>query len=176
MTRQLSFQKRETAPDKTETKMANCSLINLYFLSAAILPGISVFLYLCVPVGTVKLFGGDISAKATRDAAQLWVRTTSNGDILVSILNGLALFKPSDWHFRQTVIRVCSFSNLVHFGCFLYHHYFVQPHPLGLTIMYWFAIALTLLSGLGWGLNWDSILKRNVKKDDYIQCNRLILC
>lgn len=152
--------------DYTIAAMMKYSLINFYFLSLAILPGVSVFLYLCVPVETLKVFGGDISAKSTRDAAQLWVRTTSNGDIIVSILNGLALFRPSDWHFRQTVIRVCSLSNLVHFGCFLCHHYFVQRHPLGLAIMYWFAIALILLSGLGWGLNWSKILQRNVKKDD----------
>jgi len=64
--------------------------------------------------------------KTTRDAAQLWVRTTSNSDILVSLLSDIALFKESDWYFRQTVIRVCSISNFVHFGCFLYHHYFVH--------------------------------------------------
>ena len=146
-----------------------CSLINFYFLSLTILPGTSVFLYLCAPVHTVKFFGGDISAKPTRDAAELWVRTTSNGDIIVSILNGLALFKPADWHFRQTVIRVCSLSNLVHFGCFLCHHYFVQRHPLGLAVMYWFAIALTLLSAIAWGLTWDGVFQRTSKKEDQMQ-------
>jgi len=65
-------------------------------LTTWILPGISVFIYLFIPVQTVKVFGGDIFNKTTRDAAQLWVRTTSNSDILVSLLSGIALFKESD--------------------------------------------------------------------------------
>jgi len=72
--------------------MFKCSLINIYFLTTWILPG--------------------ISNQTTRDAAKLWVRTTSNGDILVSLLSSIALFKENDWHFRQTVIRVCSISIL----------------------------------------------------------------
>ncbi|CAM4929459.1 unnamed protein product [Rotaria socialis] len=128
-----------------------------------------VFIYLFVPVGTVKVFGGNISDKSTRDAAKLWVLTTSNGDIIVSILNIIALFKSSDWYFRQAVIRVCSFSNFIHFGCFLYHHYFVQPHHIAFVILYWGAISITLLSGLGWGLNWDRILKRKTQQFDQLQ-------
>jgi hypothetical protein len=147
--------------------MVKCSLINFYFLCTCILPGISVLLYLFVPVNTVKFFGGNISDQSTRDAAQLWVRTTSNGDILVSLLSGITFFKQSDWHFQQIVIRVSSISNFVHFGCFLYHHYFVQPHHIPLVIMYWSAIFLTLLTGLGWGLNWNAILRRN----NPIKCN-----
>lgn len=144
------------------------SLINIYFLTIAVLPGISVFIYLCLPVHTVKVFGGDTSAQSTRDAAQLWVRTTSNGDILVSLLNFIALFKSSDWFFRQTVIRVCSISNFVHFTCFLCHHYFVQPHHIALVIVYYSAIFLTLLSGLGWGLDWDRVLKRRTNHSNQI--------
>lgn len=149
--------------------MFKLSLINIYFLTVGILPGMSVFIYLCIPVQTVKVFGGDTSAQSTRDAAQLWVRTTSNGDILVSLLHWIALFRPSDWFFRQTVIRVCSISNFVHFTCFLCHHYFVQPHHLALVIVYYSAIFLTLLSGLGWGLNWDRILKGKSNQSSPVQ-------
>lgn len=140
--------------------MFKCSLINIYFLVTWITPGVSVFIYLFIPVQTVRVFGGDISAASTRDAANLWVRTTSNGDILVSLLSAIALFKEFDWNFRQIVIRVCSISNFVHFGCFLYHHYFVKPHHIALVIVYYSALSLTLLTGFAWGLNWDSILKK----------------
>jgi hypothetical protein len=143
--------------------MIKLSLINIYFLITCIFPGISVFIYLIIPVQTVKVFGVDISNQSTRDAAQLWVRTTSNGDILVSLLSGIALFKESDWHFRQIVIRVCSISNFIHFGCFLCHHYFVTPHHVVLVILYYSALLLTLITGLGWGLNWNTILKKKTK-------------
>ncbi|CAF3439760.1 unnamed protein product [Rotaria socialis] len=112
---------------------------------------------------------GHLNQYPIKDAAKLWVRTTSNGDIIVSILNIIALFKSSDWYFRQTVIRVCSFSNFIHFGCFLYHHYFVQPHHIAFVILYCGAISITLLSGLGWGLNWDRILKRKTQQFDQLQ-------
>jgi hypothetical protein len=79
--------------------MIKCTLINIYFLTTWILPGISVFIYLFISVQTVEVFGGNTSNQTTRDAAQLWVRTTFNGDILVSLLIGIALFKQSDWHF-----------------------------------------------------------------------------
>jgi ABC-type transport system involved in cytochrome c biogenesis permease subunit len=146
--------------------MFKCSLINIYFLTICILPGISVLIYLIVPVQTVKVFGGNIDDQSTRDAAELWVRTTSNGDILVSLLNGIAFFKQSDWHFRQIVIRVCSISNFIHFGCFLCHHYFVKPHHIGFVVMYYSALSLTLLTGLCWGLNWDTILKKSKTSDE----------
>ena len=149
--------------------MIKCSLINIYFLTTCILPGISVFIYLIIPVYTVKVFGGNIDAQATRDAAQLWVRTTSNGDIIVSLLSGIAFFKQSDWHFRQIVIRVCSISNFVHFACFLFHHYFVSHHHIALVIVYYSALSMTLLTGLAWGLNWDTILKRKTNNPDRIQ-------
>ncbi|CAF1019172.1 unnamed protein product [Rotaria sp. Silwood1] len=149
--------------------MIKCSLLNVYFLITWIFPATSVFIYLFIPVHTVKVFGGNISDQSTRDAAQLWVRTTSNGDILVSLLSGIALFKQSDWHFRQIVIRVCSISNFVHFGCFLYHHHFVKPHHIGLVILYYSALSLTLLTGLGWGLNWNTILKKETKTSDELQ-------
>ncbi|CAF1287625.1 unnamed protein product [Rotaria sordida] len=126
-------------------------------------------IYLFIPVHTVKVFGGNTSDQSTRDAAQLWVRTTSNGDILVSLLSGIALFKQSDWHFRQIVIRVCSISNFIHFGCFWYHHHFVTPHHIALVVVYYSALFITLLTGLGWGLNWDTILKKKAKNSDPIQ-------
>jgi hypothetical protein len=148
--------------------MFKCSLINIYFLTTWVLPGISVFIYLFIPVETVRVFGGDISNQTTRDAAKLWVRTTSNGDILVSLLSSIALFKENDWHFRQIVIRVCSISNFVHFACFLYHHYFVHPHHIGLVIVYYSSLSLTFLTGLGWGLNWDKILHKKSKNLDHI--------
>lgn len=149
--------------------MIKCSLINIYFLITWIFPGISVFIYLFIPVYTVQAFGVVTSNQSTRNAAQLWVRTTSNGDILVSLLSGIALFKESDWHFRQIVIRICSISNFIHFGCFLYHNYFVTPHYIGLVILYYSAISLTLITGLGWGLNWNNILKKKSKNLDQIQ-------
>ncbi|CAF1200263.1 unnamed protein product [Adineta steineri] len=149
--------------------MFKLSLINIFFLTTCIMPGISVLIYLIVPVQTVRVFGGNIADQSTRDAAQLWVRTTSNGDILVSLLSGIALFKESDWNFRQTVIRVCSISNFVHFACFLFHHYFVAHHHVAFVIMYYSALSITLLTGLGWGLNWNTILKRNEEYSDRIQ-------
>jgi len=102
------------------------------------LPGFNlVFLYLSIPVHTVRVFGANIADQSTRDAAQLWVRTTSNGDMLVSS------FKENDLPFRQIVIRVCSISNFVHFSCFLYHHYFVLAHHIGLVIVYYSALFMT---------------------------------
>ena len=129
--------------------------MNIFFLSTCILPGISVFIYLSIPVETVRVFGGDISNQSTRDAAQLWVRTTSNGDILVSLLSGIALYKENDQPFRQIVIRVCSISNFVHFSCFLFHNYFVSRHHVGLVVVYYSAIFMTLLTGIAWGFNWN---------------------
>lgn len=149
--------------------MVKLTLLNVCFLSTWILPGISVFIYIFIPVETVRVFGGDISNQSTRDVAQLWVRTTSNGDILVSLLSGIALFKESDWPFRQIVIRVCSISNFVHFSCFLYHHYFVHRHHIALVFVYYSALSITLLIGLGWGLDWDKILKKKSNDLDRIQ-------
>ncbi|CAF1083979.1 unnamed protein product [Adineta ricciae] len=151
--------------------MFKLSLINIFFLTTCILPGISVFIYLSIPVYTVRVFGVSISDQSTRDAAQLWVRTTANGDILVSLLSGIALYKESDWNFRQIVIRVCSISNFVHFACFLFHHYFVAHHHIGLVLVYYSALSMTLLTGLGWGLNWDQIRKKQAKNPDQIQLN-----
>ncbi|UJR27604.1 hypothetical protein I4U23_008885 [Adineta vaga] len=149
--------------------MFKISLINIFFLTTCIMPGISVFIYLCIPVYTVKVFGVPITEQSTRDAAQLWVRTTANGDILVSLLSGIALYKESDWNFRQIVIRVCSISNFVHFACFLFHHYLVAPHHIGLVLVYYSALLITLITGLGWGLNWNEILKKKYKNSDQIQ-------
>lgn len=145
--------------------MIQLTLINIYFIACSILPALSVLIYLSIPVQVVRVFGGDISDKATRDAAQLWVRTTANGDIFVSILCCIALFKQYDWPFRQIVIRVCSISNFVHFGCFLCHHYFVHKHHIALVFVYWSSIFLTLLSGLGWGLDWNTILKKKTNNN-----------
>ncbi len=80
----------------------------------------------------------------------------------------VSLFKENDWPFRQIVIRVCSISNFVHFSCFIYPHYFVVPHHIGLVIVYYSALFMTLLTGLGWGLNWNTILKKNAKSPDQL--------
>jgi len=35
--------------------------------------------------------------------------------------------------------------------------------------MYYSALSLTLLTGFGWGLNWDTILKKRSKNPDHMQ-------
>ena len=35
--------------------------------------------------------------------------------------------------------------------------------------MYYSALSLTLLAGLGWGINWDTILKKKSKNPDHMQ-------
>jgi len=35
--------------------------------------------------------------------------------------------------------------------------------------MYYLVLSITLLTGLGWGLNWNTILNKKAKDSDHIQ-------
>ncbi len=121
------------------------ALQNAYFVGGMLFPLSSAPLYLFVPSGTVKFFGG----KPTPSAA-FWCSLAAGGDILFAYLCYTA-WRSKSLEVRKLVFRANAIFRIFHFGGFLFHHLFTEPHPAGYGVGYAVAMTLGLLAGFVWG-------------------------
>lgn len=95
---------------------------NSYFGVNLLGAGASVFLYLLVPAGTVKSFGGSVN----NESAASWCSIVAAGDALVSFLAAVALrYRTPESSSDHTRIRALALTGIglycaLHGGAFIY--------------------------------------------------------
>ena len=134
-----------------------------YLLMNAVGAGLSVFLYLIVPAGSVKFFGGD----QTSLSAASWCSIVGAGDLLVSFLAFVALLLRLTRHASVMMIVAMigiGLYSVFHSGAYLYSHLyrsagFAIPSNMlpGIILMFFFGILAvidaSLLASYGDGLS-----------------------
>ena len=102
-------------------KLERATIWNIYFFMNAVGAGLSVFLYLLVPAGSVQYFGGDYQ----NGTAASWCSIVGAGDFLVSYLAWLGFLtrqKPASI-IRTIAMFGIGMYSILHGGAFLFSHF-----------------------------------------------------
>lgn len=118
----------------------------IYLWVGFLTPIPSIALYVLVPGGTVKHFGGQIS-----NSSKFWCSLTASGDAVIAylMLTGILDKGKNPWLFKL-IVRSSFLYSIFHFGGFWYWHTFGEKHPQG-AAMYPTALAMCLAALIAWG-------------------------
>mmetsp|Transcript_8882 Transcript_8882/g.20361 ORF Transcript_8882/g.20361 Transcript_8882/m.20361 type:complete len:135 (-) Transcript_8882:1807-2211(-) len=118
--------------------------VDFWLGATGILSGISVPLYLFVPHGTVKHFGGEVSGTAA-----MWCTTVAAGDALCSYLSYHGI-RAKTTEAKRLCIRSVGIYALLHMGIFHYGHTVLDPQPNKWQHIP--AVAMSLAALCYWGI------------------------
>ena len=116
-------------------------LLVIFLWLTMILPWFSSLLYLFVPDGTIRYFGG-----IPTPSGEFWVQVVASGDIVIGFL-ALSGLKTRNSEVLKLIFRAICVYNIFHISTFWYNHTFREPHPSGST----FYIVLSIISVIACG-------------------------
>ncbi|CAF3627186.1 unnamed protein product [Rotaria sp. Silwood1] len=117
------------------------SVRTIYLWLTVVLPWFSSLLYLLVPGGTIKYFGG-----VPTPSAKFWVQVVASGDIVIGFL-ALAGLKTRNSQVLQLIFQAIGVYNIFHMSTFWFNHLFREAHPAGPS----FYISALIISSIACG-------------------------